>query len=329
MNYNGNVISSILPPTSIKADLRAAQFQAVNDQKKKYNIAHGLVEAKFIRSLQVLDWLAERYDIDREVRVTKHEASKLRNTSTTVQIRTVEGRVAKRYWEAYEKYLPESLVFHGRLTTTTNKRASDPVNLALNYGYGFLEAESRMAINIIGLEIGIGFLHDSADYQTKQALVYDLQEPFRFLIDLTVRKAFESGVLDVDSFYFVEQDYRYSFELEAKGRFLDLLREQFNSGVEYKGRRMKWDTVILQKANELARYLKGRSISVDFSQPAPVLERSDSRTIREAILTLTQSEARKRGIGKSTLHYLRRNARDQHSFKIYSKVKEKMAIDAG
>jgi CRISPR-associated protein Cas1 len=322
MNYDGNIISSLLPPTTIKADLRSAQFQTANDQKKKLTIARSLVQAKFVRSLQVLDWLAERYDIEREVLRVRKEAMKLLKASSTVQVRTVEAHVAQRYWEAFRKTLPEPLGFHGRLTTTTNKHASDPVNLALNYGYGFLEAECRMAINIVGLEIGVGFLHDSADYQTKQALVYDLQEPFRFLVDVTVRKAFESGALDAKSFYFVEQDYRFSFELDAKGRFLNLLREQFNSGVKYKGRVLKWDTVIQQKANELARYLTGRSSTVDFSEPAPVLERSDSSMIREKILSLTQSEAEKRGIGKSELHYLRRKARDQHSFKIYGKVAE-------
>lgn len=325
MNYDGNLISTILPPTTIKADLRAAQFQAANEPKKKLTIARALVQAKFDRSLQVLDWLAERYDIEREVQVTKREATKLSKASTTIQFRTVEGHVAQRYWEAFGKTLAEGLGFHGRLTTTTNKHASDPVNLALNYGYGFLEGECRRAVNVVGLESAVGFLHDSADYQTKQALVYDLQEPFRWLIDLSVIRAFESEALKPSDFYFTEEDYRYSFDMEAKGRFLDVLREHFNSGANYNGRLLKWDTVIQQKTNELARYLSGRSSTVDFSQPAPILERSDSRTVREAILNLTQAEAEKRGIGKSTLHYLRRNARDQRSFRMYGNVKEKMA----
>jgi hypothetical protein len=50
MNYDGTVISSILPAVPIKADLRAAQFQATNDPKKKFTIAHALVNAKIARS---------------------------------------------------------------------------------------------------------------------------------------------------------------------------------------------------------------------------------------------------------------------------------------
>jgi CRISPR/Cas system-associated endonuclease Cas1 len=43
MDYSGNIISSILPPTVTKADLRFAQFQAANDHQKKLRIAKALV----------------------------------------------------------------------------------------------------------------------------------------------------------------------------------------------------------------------------------------------------------------------------------------------
>ena len=121
-----------------------------------------------------------------------------------------------------------------------------------------------MAINAVGLEPAVGFLHDFNNYQTKQSLVYDLQESFRWLVDLSVVQAFESGVLDLKDFYFTGDDYRYRFESEAKRRFIDAQREQFNSGVKYKGRVLKWDTIIQEKTNELARYLNGRPPKLDF-----------------------------------------------------------------
>jgi CRISPR-associated protein Cas1 len=50
----------------------------------------------------------------------------------------------------------------------------------------------------------VGFLHDFSNYQTKQSLAYDLQEPFRWLIDVSVIEAFESGTLMLQNFYFIE-----------------------------------------------------------------------------------------------------------------------------
>jgi CRISPR-associated protein Cas1 len=324
MNYDGSIISSILPPAPIKADLRAAQFQAANDPKRKFTIAHALVKAKIARSLQVLGWLAERYDVEREVRRTKVEAAKLGNASSVSQLRTVEGRVALRYWEAFRRVLPEWLDFQGRMTATHQNNASDPFNAALNYGYGFLEAECRMAINAVGLESAVGFLHEFSNYQTKHSLAYDLQEPLRWLIDVSVIQAFESKTLDLHDFYFTGDDYRYRFELDAKRRFIEVLRQTFNAGVAYRGRRMKWDTVILEKTGELARYLTGRSHVLDFSEPSAVLERADNQAVREATLSMTHSEANKLGIGKSTFHYLRKNAKERSSFTIHRKVSQKL-----
>ena len=118
---------------------------------------------------------------------------------------------------------------------------------------------------------------------------------------MTVMEAFESRVLDLPDFYFTGDDYRYRFEPEAKQRFLDLIRERFNSGVVYKGRALKWDTVIEQKMVELGRYLVGRASRLEFSEPAPNLQR-DERELRRRIPSLSQSEAQRLGIGKSTLH---------------------------
>ena len=326
MNYDGTVISSILPPVPIKADLRAAQFQAASDTRKKFTIAHALVKAKIVRSLQVLDWLGKRYDIERETQTTKGEASKLGNAGTVSQLRTVEGRVALRYWEAFKKILPEWLDFQGRMTATTHQNnASDPFNAALNYGYGFLEAECRMAINAVGLEPAIGFLHEPNAHQTRESLVYDVMEIGRWLVDVSVVMAFESGLLKLRDFFFTGDDYRYRFESEARQRFIDLIRERFNLGALYKGQVLKWDTVIQQKVTELGRFLTGRLSELDFMEPAPSLDRQDDRELRTKILSLTSSEAKRLGIPKQSLHDLRVKSRSGRSFKLYAGTRRKLA----
>jgi CRISPR-associated protein Cas1 len=326
LDYDGSMISSILPPAPVKADLRAAQIKASEEAKKKFSIANAIVHAKVARNLQVLDWLAQRYDIEKQVRLTKHEALRLGKAGSVVDLRTVEGRVALRYWQAYASVIPECFDFQGRMTLSHQNNASDPINLALNYAYGVLEGECRGAINTVGLEPSIGFLHETSYYQTKQSLVYDLQEPFRWIADVTVMEAFESRVLDLPDFYFAGDDYRYRFEPEARQRFLNLLRERFNSGVRYNGRALKWDTVIEQKTVELGRFLVGRTGKLDFLNPSPKLDHVDNRELRGAVLSLSPSEARRIGIGRSTLHYLRRDAGSERSFKVYGKVLNKLQL---
>jgi hypothetical protein len=64
--------------------------------------------------------------------------------------------------------------------------------------------------------------------------------------------------------------------------------------------------------------------ALDFAEPSPNLERSDNRELRERINSLTLDETMKLGIGKSTLHYLRRNAGEERPFRLHAKTIEKL-----
>ena len=87
--------------------------------------------------------------------------------------------------------------------------------------------------------------------------------------DVATIETFESRALDMKDFYFTGDDYSYKVEIEAKRRFLQSLKERFNSGVRYKDRVLKWDTVIGQKTSELSRFLVRRSSTFDFAEPSP------------------------------------------------------------
>jgi len=308
----------------VKADVRAAQFEACKDPSKKHRIAYEIVKAKIQRSRDVLKWLAERYDIEKHRRRLDKEALALSEAKTVNRIRIVEGRVAQQYWLAIQSIVPETFCFQSRIVKSHQYNASDPFNLCLNYAYGVIEGYVRKAINIVGLEPSVGFLHEFSGSQTKESLVYDLQEPFRWLGDVTTIEAFESDALDLKDFYFTGNDYRYHIEIEAKRRFLEMLKNRFNSGVKHKGKTWKWDTVTLNKAKELARFLLGKSNTIDFVEPASRLERSDSKELRERILSLTLQEARRLGIGKSTLHTIREHARNEKPFKVYQRVASRL-----
>ena len=105
-----------------------------------------------------------------------------------------------------------------------------------------------------------------------------------------------------------------------------MIRERFNAGVVCKSRFLKLDTVIEQKATELARFLVGRSREVDFTEPMPNLDRADNLNVQRRILSLTQEDATRLGVGRSTLHYLRKHAQEERSFRINRKVTQKIEV---
>lgn len=122
-------------------------------------------------------------------------------------LRLLEARAAKAYFGAWRTVLlrwagtrrhpiPETWsAVEGRpsAVTGTNRRATHPVNAILNYAYGVLEGEVRIAIAVRGLDATQGVLH--ASHPGRHALAYDLMEPLRPVVDRAVIRFLEKETL--------------------------------------------------------------------------------------------------------------------------------------
>ncbi len=322
LDYNGTLLSSTLPKDPVNGPLKIAQIKAYEDQAKRFYIAKKLVEAKAMRTVEVLGWLAERHG-KRNLQIDLNpDLERLYGCVSLPRLLSIEGRIADYYWRYLQKVLPDSLGFTSRMHESHQMNASDPVNALFNYGYAILESECRKALNSIGLEPSVGFLHESR--QTKYPLVYDLQEPFRWLTDTTVIECLEYNRFSKRDFYRLD-NYVLRLKPEAVKKLLVALRLKFNSAVRYRDKFYAWDVVIRQKAQELATHIVSkRNSRLAFEEPRPLLRRDESLVVRKAILGMTAAEARKCGIRRNTLWYAQRRVVSGRFFNVYRKVREKM-----
>lgn len=86
----------------------------------------------------------------------------------------------------------------------------------------------------------------------------------------------------------------------------------------------KWDTVVEEETN-WGQFLAEKQMSLSLLEPMSELERQDDRQLRAKILALTSPQAKQLGIGKSTLHYLRRRTNDQLALRVYSKTRNRLS----
>ncbi len=92
-----------------------------------------------------------------------------------------EGRAAAIYWSTIGSMLLSEEPWPGR----EHRGATDPLNSALNYGYGILYSQVEHAAILAGLDPYAGFVH--VDRPGKPSLVLDLIEEFRQpVVDRTV-----------------------------------------------------------------------------------------------------------------------------------------------
>ncbi|MGC9123682.1 MAG: CRISPR-associated endonuclease Cas1 [Thermoplasmata archaeon] len=107
--------------------------------------------------------------------------------------------------------------------------ASDEINAFLNYRYAVLESMIRKAINSIGLDPSIGYLHEIAP--SKHPLVYDLQELFRFVIDYSVIETLEAKLKKSD--FIVTENYHIRLKPKTTELLIEKIKNNFNKRSEF------------------------------------------------------------------------------------------------
>lgn len=160
------------------------------------------------------------------------------------QLLSVEGRAASHYWGAIKRVIPESLEWPGRET----QGASDPFNMALNYGYGFLYAQVEQALILAGLDPYGGFLH--ADRPGKPSLKFDLVEEFRqTVVDRTLIGLVNRG-------FAIERDEQGQLEKTTRDRLIERMKERLESTELYEGKRQPLRFILQCQARHLATFVR-------------------------------------------------------------------------
>ncbi len=321
LDYNGTLLSSTLPREPVNGPLKIAQIKAYADPPERFYIAKKLVEAKAQRTLDVLRWLAEKYGRLHSEANFQAGLTRLSKSENLASLLSIEGRIADFYWRYLQKVLSDRLGFASRIHESHQMNASDPVNALLNYGYAILESQCRKAVNGVGLEPTVGFLHEAR--QMKYPLVYDLMEPHRWLVDTTIIECLEYESFSKKDFYRTD-DYVLRLRPEAVKKLIATLQIKFNSTTRYRNKYFGWATVMRLKCQELASYILARRSELDFDNPCPILRRDDSEAVRSRILSMASAEARQLGIRKNTLWYIRQRAQTGKPIKIYNRVKRKI-----
>jgi len=320
LNWDGKLLTTMLPPESTNVKTKFAQYHAFEDEKARVKISKKFIEAKFDKSLVVLDYLKQRYPtIDYDF---TEDFEKLKKAKTIKEIMGVEGGVAYKYWNEFSKAIPEKYDYESRIDSSRRpKGAGDMVNTMLNYGYALLEAEALRAINAVGLDPHVGFLHEMNT--SKNSLAYDLQEPFRFLVDLAVLSLIERDCMEKKDFIRTES---YSLRLRPTGakKLTEEINLWFNKRVSYKGNMTMWSYVMFLKTRELAQYLVGKRQETDFVEPQYETKRQDTSDIRQKILSISYSDWKKLGFSKGTLHYMKKNAKAEAPFSLNAHNKERL-----
>ncbi len=161
------------------------------------------------------------------------------------QILSAEGRAAQIYWGALKALLPERYGWPGR----KGRGAKDPINAALNYGYGILYGQVERALVLAGLDPYGGFIH--ADRPGKPSLVFDLIEEFRqVVVDRTVVGMANRKMA-------LELDEKGLLRKETRRKIAEKVLERLEACDRYERKRRPLRTIIQSQARHVATFVRG------------------------------------------------------------------------
>jgi CRISPR-associated protein Cas1 len=238
---------------------RRAQLLAYDDERGVV-LARTFVEGKLLNQSNLLRYMA-KYRKDAHPRlyeVLEAAAQDVRDAQAALQyikgsrledqralLMGVEGKAASCYWGALAQVVPERLAWPGRVT----RGAIDPLNSALNYGYGVLYAQVEQAIVLAGLDPYAGFLH--ADRPGKPSLVLDLIEEFRqTVVDRTV-----IGLVNREMAIDLDEEGRLTEKVRR--RLAEKVLERLAATELYEGKRHVIRHILQSQARHLATHLRG------------------------------------------------------------------------
>jgi CRISP-associated protein Cas1 len=201
INWRGEAI--VVGGAAYVADFELVQAQRAAQASKRRTMAisRWLIAEKIAACRETLAQVTEAGPAsERALREIAESIRELtaRPPPTLDGLRGPEGRVAQAYFMAWRsmplrwkglnrKPIPEEWLRIGARTPPNSKRnrnATHPVNAMLNYALAVLESQVRIAVVSAGLDPTIGYMH--SHHEGRSALVLDLMEPLRPVIDWQV-----------------------------------------------------------------------------------------------------------------------------------------------
>ncbi len=249
----GNYRGKLKPPTHKNIVLRLKQFASYHDNRFRIEHSKAVMKAKLKNSRTFLQKHARNkpeIDINSEINEIEALMKRLDGAGSIDEMMGIEGISARHYFSAFGRLVKNGFSFQQR----TRRPPKDPVNAMLSLGYTLLFNEMYSAVEAIGFDPYLGFMHE-VDYG-RPSLALDMVEEFRYLIDGLTLTLINKDMLTSEDFTEKDDGGIYMKE-KARETFYRQYEKRINTEVTYKDMTLKYRRVFLHQAEHLARVVMG------------------------------------------------------------------------
>ncbi|MCA2507593.1 MAG: type I-D CRISPR-associated endonuclease Cas1 [Microcystis sp. M54BS1] len=256
VTVTGKYLGRLEPEMTKNIFVRRAQWQAAGDSPKAIHLVRGFVRGKLKNYRNILlRRQRDRKDLDLQTAIACLEAAigSIETTSAIDSLRGLEGAGSAAYFSCFD-----SLILGDTFTFTSRNRRPprDPVNSLLSLGYALLRHDVQSAINLVGFDPYLGYLH----YQRygRPSLALDLMEEFRaIVVDAVVLNGVNHPYLTPEHFTTEPLSGAVSLTREGLQIFLRLYEQKKQSKFKHPvmGKQCTYQEAFEIQARLMAKYL--------------------------------------------------------------------------
>lgn len=248
---NGNVL------------LRREQYRIADDDQRSCAIARNMIFGKITNAAAVIQRTLRDHGprvtecgLEDAVRTLRGLLPQALEQTGSDTLRGLEGVGASAYFGVFDHLLlsrKEDFFFHGR----SRRPPLDRVNAMLSFAYSLLAHDCASALESVGLDSYVGFLH--RDRPGRESLALDLMEELRpCMADRFVLTLVNNRVVRAEDFQ-VQDSGAVLLTEEGRKKFLKAWQERKRDALThpYLNEKMSWGMVPYVQALLLARHLRG------------------------------------------------------------------------
>jgi CRISPR-associated protein Cas1 len=186
LSEHGRFLARVVPATSGNVLLRRQQYRLADQPESCLRLGKAIVAAKIQNCRTLLLRSARETEQETAAEELRQAAVKLAcalqtlaEAGTLDSVRGCEGDAARNYFAAFNAMIRQQREAFS-MTERSRRPPLDPLNALLSFLYAILTNEMAGALEGVGLDPAVGFLH--VDRPGRLSLALDLVEEFRPLL---------------------------------------------------------------------------------------------------------------------------------------------------
>ncbi|MBJ6359945.1 type I-C CRISPR-associated endonuclease Cas1c [Paenibacillus sp. GCM10012307] len=263
MTRSGRFLARVIGEDRGNVLLRKEQYRISDDERRSALLSRNMIFGKVYNQKWILERATRDYPLRLDTSRMKQVTGSLTETMKLIRgaedlgvLRGLEGTSAVQYNSMFDQLIlqqKENFFFHGR-----NKRPPlDNVNALLSFAYTLLSKDMKSALEAVGLDPYVGFLH--RDRPGRASLALDIMEELRGVYaDRLVLSLINKRLINEKGFYRKENG-AVIMDDDTRKIVLQAWQERKQEKImhPYLNEKISWGLVPYAQALLLARHIRG------------------------------------------------------------------------